>query len=109
MDRALSELRAGRPIVIETPGGPAVVAALDAVAPSVLDAFTRLGDGNRFLVLSLERARVLGLAAHGPVAVSIGHLENEAVYRLATGVDALASADWGPAGAGGGARLRACE
>jgi GTP cyclohydrolase II len=109
MDRALSELRAGRPIVIETPEGPAVVAALDAVAPSVLDAFTRLGDGNRFLVISLERARVLGLTAHGPVAVSIGHLDNEAVYRLATGVDALASANWVPADAAAAVGIELCK
>ena len=94
MDRALAELRAGRPIVIDAPDGPAIVAALDAVAPSVLEAFTRIGDGNMFLVLSQVRARVLGLTADGPIAVSIAGLDRDAVWRLATGVDAAASANW---------------
>jgi GTP cyclohydrolase II len=109
MDRALAELRAGRPIVIEAPEGPAILAALDAVAPSVLDAFTRLGDGDLFLALSLVRARVLGLRADGPVAVSIAGLDNEAVYRLAIGVDAVASANWVPADAATALGIELCK
>ena len=109
LDRALAELRAGRPIVIESPEGPAVVAALDAVAPSVLDAFTRLGNGDRFLVLSLDRARVLGLTAAGPIAVSIGGLDKDAIYRLATGMDALASANWVPADAAAAVGIELCK
>jgi GTP cyclohydrolase II len=109
MDRALAELRAGRPIVIEAPDGPAVVAALDAVAPSVLDAFTGLGDGGRFLVLSQVRARVLGLASDGPVAVPIAGLDKDAVYRLAAGVDAVASANWAPADAAAAVGIELCK
>ncbi len=109
VDRALAELRAGRPIVIEAPAGPSVVAALDAVAPSVLDAFTRPGEGNRSLVLSLERAKVLGLRASGPVAFCIDGLDNQAVNRLATGVGAVASGDWAPADASGAVALELCK
>ena len=45
VDRALAELRAGRPIVVEAPDGPQIMAAFDAIAPSVLEAFARLGNG----------------------------------------------------------------
>lgn len=109
MDRALAELRAGRPIVIEAPEGPAIVAALDAVAPSVLDAFARLGHGGMFLVLSLVRARVLGLSVDGPIAVPVAGLDKDAVYRLATGVDAVASANWAPADAAAAAGIELCK
>lgn len=109
VDRALAELRAGRPIVIEGPKGPTVVAALDAVAPSVLDAFSHLSDADRFLALSVDRAKVLGLSAKGPVTVPIGGLDNEAVYRLAMGVDALASANWLPADAVAAAGIELCK
>jgi GTP cyclohydrolase II len=109
VDRALAELRAGRPIVIEAPEGSSVVAALDAVAPSVLETFTRPGEGNRSLVLSLERAKVLGLKAGGPVAVSIEGLDNQAVARLATGVGAVAFGNSVPADASGALALELCK
>jgi GTP cyclohydrolase II len=109
VDRGLAELRAGRPIVIETPDGPAVVAALDAVAPSVLDAFTRPSEGRRSLALSLDRAKVLDLRAGGPIVVAIEGLDNDAVYRLATGVDALTTANWEPADAAAAAGIELCK
>jgi GTP cyclohydrolase II len=109
VDRGLAELRAGRPIVIETPDGPAVVAALDAVAPSVLDAFTRPSEGRRSLALSLDRAKVLDLRAGGPIAVPIEGLDNDAVYRLATGVDALTTANWEPADEAAAAGIELCK
>src|SRR5579862_9087473 len=109
VDRGLAELRAGRPIVIETPDGPAVVAALDAVAPSVLDAFTLPSEGRRSLALSLDRAKVLDLRAGGPIAVAIEGLDNDAVYRLATGVDALITANWEPADTAAAAAIELCK
>ncbi len=109
VDRALAELRAGRPIVIETSQGPAVVAALDAVAPSVLDAFTRPCEGRRSLVLSLDRAKALGLSVGGPIAVPIEGLDNDAVYRLAAGVGAPAIADWEPADAAAATAIELCK
>jgi len=109
VDRGLAELRAGRPIVIETRDGPAVVAALDAVAPSVLDAFTLPSEGRRSLALSLDRAKVLDLRAGGPIAVAIEGLDNDAVYHLATGVDALITANWEPADEAAAAAIELCK
>ena len=109
VDRALAELRAGRPIVIETAEGPAVLAALDAAAPSVLDAFTRPGGGRRYLALSPERAKVLGLSARETIVVPIEGLDSEAVYRLATGVSVPASVDWLPADAAAITGIELCK
>jgi GTP cyclohydrolase II len=109
VDRALAELRAGRPVVIEAAGELTVLAALDAVAPSALSAFTRPGGGGKFLALSPDRAKVLGLNAGGPVAIPIEGLDNEAVYRLAAGVDAPAPANWEAAEAAAAAGIELCK
>ena len=62
-----------------------------------------------FLVLSQIRARILGLTAGGPVAVSIAGLDGDGVWRLATGVDAAASANWLPADAAAAVGIELCK
>ncbi|HYV87550.1 MAG TPA: hypothetical protein VFA91_03165, partial [Candidatus Polarisedimenticolia bacterium] len=86
-----------------------MVAALDAVAPSVLDAFTLPSEGRRSLALSLDRAKVLDLRAGGPIAVAIEGLDNDAVYHLATGVTALITANWEPADEAAAAAIELCK
>ena len=107
VDRALAELRAGRPIVVEAPDGPQIMAAFDAIAPSVLEAFARLG--NSVLILSQVRARVLGLAADGSVALAIAGLDRAAIGRLATGLDVVTSVNWQPADAVAAIGIELCK
>jgi GTP cyclohydrolase II len=94
VDRALAELRAGRPIVLDAPRSAAIIAAIDAISSSVFDAFATAGDGDARIVLSAARARVLGLSVNGPVAVPVSGLDRDSVYRLACGVDAGTPENW---------------
>src|SRR5262249_34383255 len=99
VDRALAELRAGRPILVEREHGPLVAAAVDAASPSLFDAVAARGGDEIALVLSRFRAQALGLPANGPVLVPIVGLHRQAVYRLAAGADAEPPEDWSPADA----------
>ncbi|MEA2780360.1 MAG: cyclohydrolase [Rhodospirillaceae bacterium] len=94
VDRALAELRAGRPIVIQGPRSVAIIAAIDAISPSVFHAFAVAGGRDARVVLSAARAEVLGLSVNGPVAVPVSGLDRDSVYRLACGVDAGKPENW---------------
>src|SRR6516225_3787178 len=109
VDRALAELRAGRPILVEGEERPLVAAAVDAVSPSLFDAVAAGGGGEIVLVLSRFRARALGLPINGPVSVPIAGLPRQAVYRLAGGADAKAPEDWSPAAAAALVVIELCK
>jgi GTP cyclohydrolase II len=109
VDRALAELRAGRPILVEGERGPLVAAAVDAAAPSLFDAVVAKGGGEIALVLSRFRARALGLPANGPVSVPIAGLHRQAVYGLAGGADAKPPEDWSPADAAALVVIELCK
>jgi GTP cyclohydrolase II len=109
VDRAVMELRAGRPIGVEAPDGVAVVAALDGMPPSLYDAFCNSAGGNAFLALSAPRAAALGLAADGAIALPIAGLGREAAGRLAAGRDAPMLTAWKPADIAGLAGIALCK
>jgi GTP cyclohydrolase II len=85
-ERAVGELRAGRPLLIQDGliqdgSGATLIAALDGVAPSVLSAFTDMADAS--LILSPHRARVLGLQTDQAVASPLAGLDQGSAWRLA--------------------------
>jgi GTP cyclohydrolase II len=108
VDRAVMELRSGRPIAVGAPDRAAVVAALDGIQPSLYDAFSGSG-GGACLAVSAPRAGALGIAAGGPIAIPIAGLGKEAVHRLATGRDASTPAAWGLATSAGIAGIALCK
>ena len=105
VDRAVMELRAGRPVVVEVADGAAVVAALDGIQPALYDAFS----GTAVLALSASRAGALGLAAGGPIAVPLEGLCREAACRLAAGREETSPAAWQPASPAGIAGIALCK
>jgi GTP cyclohydrolase II len=105
VDRAVMELRAGRPIVVGGPEGGTVIAALDGIEPALYDAFS----GSAVLVLSAPRAGALGLPADGPIAIPVTGLGREAACRLAAGRLTSAPAAWQPAGPAGRAGIALCK
>jgi GTP cyclohydrolase II len=83
IERAAGELRAGRPILIDTPAGLRIAAALDGVSPSVFAALRELGGR---LALSGRRALALGLNGDYPVSVLLTQHTLESALTLATGI-----------------------
>jgi GTP cyclohydrolase II len=82
-DRAASELRAGRPVIIEATAGSIVVAALDGIAPSLFSIFRRLEGAA--LALSAQRAGLLGIDCDGPVIAPAAEMDLKTAKILATG------------------------
>ena len=63
-ERAVAELRAGRPVVISAEGGQRLaVIALDSATASSFQTFADLAHGQHYLYLTPTRARVLGVEA----------------------------------------------
>ncbi len=63
VDRAVSELRRGRPVAVRGAGGIAVlVQAAEAVTPDALDELRSVSHANPVLAITARRAAVLGLA-----------------------------------------------
>ena len=97
MDRALSELRAGRPILLEGVQSRALLAAIDALSESAFTAIAGYPGIELELALSGARARAIGLAVEGAVSLPVGGLDHEAVCRLAADADAEPPVRWSPA------------
>lgn len=82
-ERAVSELRFGRPILFGTETGAQAVLALDAAAPDEVERFRRAGTAGMRLFLSAPRARALGLPGTGPVTLAAGDEDFAGLSRLA--------------------------
>src|SRR5262245_46552870 len=101
MERALAELRAGRPVLLADDaanGGQALLAAVDAIGPTVFEAIAAR-ESAVALALSEARARAIGLPVEGAVSLAIAGLDRDAILRLAGGADARPPSSWVPAGA----------
>ena len=105
-DRAAAELRAGRPLVVETQDSATLVAALDGVTPHVYGLFREFGGR---LVISTERAKTLGLKVDYPVALPLRRLDRDAAQQLAITPHLPTPADWEPGSAAAGAALELCK
>src|SRR5262249_3752673 len=99
VERALAELRAGRPILLQGAQSRAMLVAIDALSASAFAAIAGYPGIELELALSRARARAIGLAVDGAVSLPVGGLDHEAVCRLAAGADAEPPAHWSPAGA----------
>ncbi|MBB3950033.1 GTP cyclohydrolase II RibA [Aureimonas jatrophae] len=96
-ERAVAELRYGRPVLLRFETGTVAVLALDCVAPDDLRRFRGSGPDRVSLYLTAYRARSLGLSTLGPVALAIGAADFETVSRLAYGTKAASDVEWRPA------------
>ncbi len=102
VERAVADLRRGRPVVVSGGGGAAVLAlAAEAVTSESLQALHDTAAAEPLLVLTARRASVLGLAGAGlrPAIVSFASVPSaDAVHALA---DPLSSSLTEPVAFGG--------
>ncbi|WP_279482177.1 GTP cyclohydrolase II RibA [Aureimonas sp. SK2] len=96
-ERAVSELRYGRPVLVATGDARFAVLAVDAAAPGDVDRFFGTEPGETSLFLSAHRARALGLSTIGPVCLATGRQSFADLSRLAFAPDLRTDAAWRPA------------
>lgn len=84
VERALAELRAGRPVVVEAEGRFAMAVAAELVSPALLAAMLRIGGDKACLVLTPARLRALGQGeVDGPRGIALAGLDGARVMALA--------------------------
>ena len=106
-DRAAAELRAGRPLLIEAGGGLTLTAALDGASPSLFSVFSGLNGGA--LVLTPQRARMMGLAVDCAVALPLQTLDLQTAKHLASDPRLKAPKTWAEAGPGALGAIDLCK
>jgi len=106
VDRALAELRAGRPVILEGPGTRAMAAAIDDVSPGLYEAFAG-AEGK--LALTAARAHALGIEADCPIALPLDSVDLGAALALASGAGAAAPEFWTAADGAARAAIALCK
>ncbi len=106
-DRAAAELRAGRPLLIQTAGRLTLTAALDGASPSLFSLFEGLDGG--VLAVTPQRARMMGLAVDEAVALPLAGLDLQAAKRLASDPRLQSPAAWTPAEAAAIGAIDLCK
>lgn len=99
VERAVAELRYGRPVLVTEGERKLAVVALDSVAPSLFDQFAAVTEGRHKLLLTAPRAARLGIATERDVITPLAGLSFDAASRLAYALGAEKPALWQPADA----------
>ena len=94
-DRAAAELRAGRPLLIDAGGVQTMTAALDGASPSLFQLFAGLKDSA--LVVTPQRASMMGLNVDHGVALPLQGLDLQAAKHLASDPRLKAPSAWAAA------------
>nr|WP_272213683.1 GTP cyclohydrolase II RibA [Marinicella sp. W31]MDC2879639.1 GTP cyclohydrolase II RibA [Marinicella sp. W31] len=97
VERAVAELRFGRPVIMRDGDRQRVTLALDCVAPSLYDRFARAAENRHSLFLTKERADRLGITAETGIAVPLDGADFEAASRHAYALSGTKPAAWAPA------------
>ena len=106
-DRAAAELRAGRPLLIEAGGRLTLTAALDGASPSLFGLFSGLKDGA--LVVTPQRARMMGLAVDHGVALPLASLDLQTAKHLASDPRLKVTTAWSEADVGALGAIDLCK
>jgi GTP cyclohydrolase II len=88
VERAVSELRYGRPVIFSDDHRKIAVLALDAASPAVFDQFAETVNNAHDLLLTRQRATRLGLKTNHDVAVPLAGYSFEQASRLSYALDA---------------------
>ncbi|WP_434026415.1 GTP cyclohydrolase II RibA [[Pseudomonas] boreopolis] len=109
-ERAASELRAGRPVIVTHAGQARAVLALDSSTERSYQAFAQAAGQRHYLYLTPTRAGVLGLAAPQGARIGLAGVSYDRLASLAYLRDAQLPPQWHPgdaldAGAAEAARL----
>lgn len=88
IERALAEIRSGRPVVVRAGDGAVLALAAESVDSAALDKLRAAGFGDARLVLSPARLRLLGHDFGAPATVDIESYDAEALLNIVCQVDA---------------------
>lgn len=107
VERALAELRAGRPVIIADGNDMVAALPIDGMTDNGLAAFRRLcAPGRPHLIVTARRARALGLDGAACAGLAIGDLETAgAIFSLAADKQVRARLAEVPAGAAADAAI----
>ncbi|TNB49655.1 GTP cyclohydrolase II RibA [Martelella lutilitoris] len=94
VERAVAELRFGRPVIMREVGRRIAALALDCVAPALFDQFARAAENRHSLFLTRERADRLGIRADGGIAVPLAGIGFDEASRLAYALSSEKPAAW---------------
>ncbi|TRL37770.1 GTP cyclohydrolase II RibA [Rhizobium straminoryzae] len=97
VERAVSELRYGRPVLFGNDTRQLAVLALDAVSPRVFDQFAETVGDSHELLITRQRATRLSLKTNGDVAVPLAGMSFDEASRLSYALEAKMPARVRPA------------
>ncbi len=99
VERAVAELRYGRPVVVTEGERKLAAVALDCVAPSLFDQFAEVTENRHSLLLTAPRATRLGISGNRDVVTPLAGLSFDDASRMAYALGAERPAVWQPADA----------
>jgi len=88
IERALAEIRSGRPVVVRASDGAVLALAAESIDSRVLDKLRGVGFSDARLVLSPARLRLLGHEFGAPATVDIENYDAETLLNVVCQVDA---------------------
>lgn len=94
VERAVAELRFGRPVVLKDGASNLAVLALDSASPDVFNRFAATVNDRHSLLLTAERSESLGLHLSRDIAVSLSGMDFDATSRLAYALEAKTPSEW---------------
>jgi GTP cyclohydrolase II len=109
VERALSEFRSGRPVIITSGGGEAITALpVDGLTEEMLVHFRLLSRPVRpFLLVTARRARAMGVAASGHTGIALPDFCGlDEIFSLASAIQVSRGFGVVRAGAGAGAAIQ---
>jgi len=108
VERALSEFRSGRPVLITSASDAITALPVDGMTETRLVAFRLLSRPVRpFLLITARRARAIGVAASGPTGIALPDFCSAGeIFSLASATQVSGRLEFVPAGAGAGAAIQ---
>lgn len=94
VERAVAELRYGRPILFSSGARKLAVLALDSVAPSIYDQFALATENKHSLLLTAQRATRLGIVGNGDILTPLAGVSFEQASRLSYVLGAESPSEW---------------
>jgi GTP cyclohydrolase II len=107
VERALSEFRSGRPVLITSVSDAMTALPVDGMTEAMLVAFRLLSRPVRpFLLVTARRARAMGVEASGPTGIALPDFCSAGeIFSLASATQVRSPFELVPAGAGAGAAI----
>ncbi|WP_319567735.1 GTP cyclohydrolase II RibA [Cohaesibacter marisflavi] len=94
VERAVADLRFGRPVVLKDQKRQLAVLALDCVTPAIYELFAQVAADQHRLFLSAPRAARLGVTSGAGIAVPLSGVGFEDASRLSYALDVEPPQEW---------------